>query len=199
MDGQPGHFLACPGVDEDITYEPVHQEQAEWIGFCNRAYDADHPKDHSNLLVQWNEHEVVIPGLGAPCYLLLLDPVVEALPDAIPDTAANISEFDGKQYQENAPCDQNGKKPVRPGHSDNRIEYRLKFRIDPSRKAAPSLWRNRAEHLAPENAEHIDTKQDTNPGYKSHGLVFQPLHKRIGKGLGFRIGSVDRQIFQPAE
>src|SRR5579863_1202912 len=90
MDGQPGHFLSRPGVDEKTAHKPVHQEQAEARRSDDTAHDADQPEDQPHLLVQWYNHQVVIPWLVAARDLLLLYPVVEALPDAISNATAHI-------------------------------------------------------------------------------------------------------------
>src|SRR6266536_2045231 len=100
MDAQPGHFLRCPGIEEKVPYEP---------------------EDNADLLVQRHEQEVIIPWLAATGDLLLLYPVIQALPDAVTNTIFDIGEEDGKQDQEDGPGHKNGEEPVRPGHCQNGI------------------------------------------------------------------------------
>src|SRR6266487_988620 len=125
MDHQPGHLFGGPGIDKYIAGKPVHQEETEARRLEQTANDANQTEYQAYLLVQGNKQQVVVPGLTTTRDLLLLDPIVEALPDAISNTALDICEENGKQDQENRPGAQDGKEPVRPWHRENGIQHTL--------------------------------------------------------------------------
>src|SRR5579863_5573691 len=146
MDHQPGHFFRRPGVEEDVAHEPVSQEESE-ARRAHKAYNQTRqPKDNTYLLIQGNEHQVVIPGLPTTRYLLLLYPVVQSLPYTITDATANIREDNGEQHQKNSPTRQDSEEPVCPRHGQDSIKHALPLRIDPGRQPTPTCWRQFAEH-----------------------------------------------------
>src|SRR5215472_10811528 len=92
VDHQPGHFLSGPGIEGDIAHEPVGNEEAEASWPHEAAHEADQTEYDTDLFVQWNEQEIVIPRLAAARYLLLLQPVIDARPDTITDAASDVGE-----------------------------------------------------------------------------------------------------------
>src|SRR6266516_6192489 len=83
MDHQPGHLLGGPGIDEHIADKPVDHEETEARRAQKRTHNTDQPEDQSNLLVERDQQEIVVPGLPTTGDLHLLKPVVQSLPDAI--------------------------------------------------------------------------------------------------------------------
>src|SRR5258708_28599522 len=90
VDHQPGHLLRCPPVEEQVTYKPVREEQPEARWPCNAAHHSYQAEHHTDLFIQGDQHQIVVPGLIAACHLLLLDPVIQPRPDTITDPATNI-------------------------------------------------------------------------------------------------------------
>ena len=59
---------------------------------CDTTHDTYYAEDDAKLLIEWYQEQVVIPRLTTTRYLLLLEPVVNALPDAIANASTNIGE-----------------------------------------------------------------------------------------------------------
>jgi hypothetical protein len=72
MNHQPGHLFRCPGIDEKVPNEPVHQKEPETRWLDKAAHNTYDAKDHTNLLIQRDEQKIVIPGLATARDLLLL-------------------------------------------------------------------------------------------------------------------------------
>src|SRR6266851_3811527 len=141
MDHQPGHLFRRPGVEEYITYKPVHEEETETCRLYKAADDANQAKYQAYLLVQGNKHQIVVPGLTTARNLLLLNPVVKPLPDAIANAALNVGEEDSKQDQEYRPGAQNSEEPVRPWHGKNGVQHALVARVNTRRQSPTSRLR----------------------------------------------------------
>ena len=184
MDGQPGHLLSGPGVEEEVAYQPVDQEEAETSRLGNTAQDADQAEDYSYLLIERNDHQVVIPGLVATRHLLLLYPVIDTLPDTITDATGRVGKEYGEQHQENGPATQQRKEPVRPGHGDNGVQQRLFLWIDELRQSTSFLGGQFARHLTEEQDQHKNAQCNTKPGDGRHRVLLQIIDKLIGLCCG---------------
>src|SRR2546430_10055858 len=102
----------------------------------NNPYDA---KNQANLLVERDQHHIIVPGLSTTCHLLLLNPIIEPLPDTIPDPIGYIGEQDRKQDEEYSPGKHKPKEYMLPGHSHNCIKQWLFLRINPPGKTTSLL------------------------------------------------------------
>src|SRR6266700_2899961 len=199
VDHQPGHLFRGPGVDEHIPHKPIDHKQAKTRGSQQAAHDTGDTEDKADLFVEWDKQQVIIPGLLATCDLLLLQPIVQSLPDAIANTTTDIGEDDGKQHQEDGPPGQQSKKPVRPGHSENAIQQRMAFAIKVTGNDALSRQWQFPHHLTNQDTQHIKTQQNPNPGYDSCCLIFQTLHIGIRYSSILRIGGIDGKALHPTE